>query len=115
MTDMKRTYINLLIFKILASTPGRASVNQIHKAIEPNMGISIRSVQRYLNELANWGLVDKDGRTPQGFMLAKSTRELFKDLAGIKPNINFNGKPPEIGQVMYGFTGDKGFMRGEHE
>jgi hypothetical protein len=46
--------MHLMIFKILSSTKGRVSVKQIHKAIEPNMGISIRSLQRYLNGLVTW-------------------------------------------------------------
>ena len=81
MTDADRTYMNLMIFKTMASTKGRISVKQIHEAIEPNMGISIRSLQRYLNGLASWGLVIKDGETPQGFILTDHAKSLFKDLA----------------------------------
>ena len=81
MTDADRTYMNLMIFKIMCSTKGRISVKQIHAAIEPNMGISIRSLQRYLNGLSNWGLVAKDGETPQGFILTDHAKNLFQDLA----------------------------------
>lgn len=81
MTDADRTYMNLMIFKIMSSTKRRISVKQIHEAIEPNMGISIRSLQRYLNGLADWGLVAKDGETPQGFILTKHAKNLFQDLA----------------------------------
>lgn len=81
MTDADRTYMNLMIFKIMSSTKGRISVKQIHAAIEPNMGISIRSLQRYLNGLSNWGLVAKDGETPQGFILTDQAKNLFQDLA----------------------------------
>ena len=81
MTDADRTYMNLMIFKIMSSTKGRISVKQIHAAIEPNMGISIRSLQRYLNGLADWGLVAKDGQTPQGFILTDHAKNLFQDLA----------------------------------
>ena len=81
MTDADRTYMNLMIFKIMSSTKGRISVKQIHAAIEPNMGISIRSLQRYLNGLADWGLVAKDGQTPQGFILTEHAKNLFQDLA----------------------------------
>ena len=81
MTDADRTYMNLMIFKIMSSTKGRISVKQIHAAIEPNMGISIRSLQRYLNGLASWGLVIKDGETPQGFILTDHAKNLFKELA----------------------------------
>ncbi len=81
MTEADRTYMHLMIFKILSSTKGRVSVKQIHKAIEPNMGISIRSLQRYLNGLATWGLVAKDGETPQGFTLTATAKLLFLDLA----------------------------------
>lgn len=81
MTDADRTYMNLMIFKIMSSTKGRISVKQIHAAIEPNMGISIRSLQRYLNGLSNWGLVAKDGETPQGFILTEHAKNLFQDLA----------------------------------
>lgn len=80
MTDADRTYMNLMIFKTMASTKGRISVKQIHAAIEPNMGISIRSLQRYLNGLASWGLVIKDGETPQGFILTDHAKNLFKEL-----------------------------------
>lgn len=45
------------------------------------MGISIRSLQRYLNGLSNWGLVAKDGETPQGFILTEHAKNLFQDLA----------------------------------
>lgn len=81
MTDADRTYMNLMIFKNMASTKGRISVKQIHKSIQPNMGISIRSLQRYLNGLAHWRLVVKDGETPQGFILTDHAKNLFKDLA----------------------------------
>lgn len=81
MTDADRTYMNLMIFKIMSSTKGRISVKQIHAAIEPNMGISIRSLQRYLNGLSNWNLVAKDGETPQGFILTEHAKNLFQDLA----------------------------------
>lgn len=80
MTDADRTYMNLMIFKIMSSTKGRISVKQIHTAIEPNMGISIRSLQRYLNGLVSWGLVAKDGQTPQGFILTEHAKNLFQDL-----------------------------------
>lgn len=59
----------------------RISVKQIHAAIEPNMGISIRSLQRYLNGLVHWGLVAKDGETPQGFTLTDHAKQLFAELA----------------------------------
>ncbi|GAA5184459.1 hypothetical protein GCM10023345_15140 [Acinetobacter kookii] len=81
MTDAERTYTNLMIFKTMASTKGRISVKQIHAAIEPNMGISIRSLQRYLNGLVHWGLVAKDGETPQGFTLTDHAKQLFAELA----------------------------------
>lgn len=81
MTDAERTYTNLMIFKIMASTKGRVSVKQIHESIEPNMGISIRSLQRHLNGLVSWGLVSKDGEIPQGFTLTEHAKNLFKDLA----------------------------------
>lgn len=45
------------------------------------MGISIRSLQRYLNGLVTWGLVAKDGETPQGFTLTATAKLLFLDLA----------------------------------
>lgn len=80
MTEADRTYMNLMIFKIMASTKARISVKQIHEAIEPNMGISIRSLQRYLNGLVSWGLVVKDGETPQGFTLTEHAKNLFQDL-----------------------------------
>lgn len=81
MTDAERTYTNLMIFKIMTSTKGRISVKQIHAAIEPNMGVSLRSLQRYLNGLAGWGLVAKDGENPQGFVLTEHAKNLFEDLA----------------------------------
>jgi len=81
MTDAERTYTNLMIFKTMVSTKGRISVKQIHAAIESNMGISVRSLQRYLNGLANWGLVAKDGETPQGFILTEHAKQLFAELA----------------------------------
>lgn len=81
MTHADRTYMNIMIFKTMTSTKGRISVKQIHEAIEPNMGISIRSLQRYLNGLASWGLVIKDGETPQGFILTDHAKNLFKELA----------------------------------
>ncbi|MGS0705486.1 hypothetical protein ACVBEE_02850 [Acinetobacter sp. ANC 3781] len=81
MTHADRTYMNIMIFKTMTSTKGRISVKQIHEAIEPNMGISIRSLQRYLNGLASWGLVIKDGETPQGFILTEHAKQLFKELA----------------------------------
>lgn len=81
MTHADRTYMNIMIFKTLASTKGRISVKQIHAAIEPDTGISVRSLQRYLNGLAHWGLVIKDGETPQGFNLTDHAKQLFKELA----------------------------------
>ena len=81
MTEAERTYTNLMIFKTLASTSGRVSVKQIHQAIEPNMGISVRSLQRYFNGLASWGLVAKDGKSPQGFRLTDHARQLFAEMA----------------------------------
>jgi len=81
MTHADRTYMNIMIFKTMTSTKGRISVKQIHEAIQPNMGISIRSLQRYLNGLASWGLVIKDGETPQGFILTEHAKQLFKELA----------------------------------
>ncbi|MNW08247.1 hypothetical protein D3C71_2050010 [compost metagenome] len=45
------------------------------------MGVSLRSLQRYLNGLAGWGLVAKDGENPQGFVLTEHAKNLFKDLA----------------------------------
>lgn len=65
----------------MSSSKGRVSVKQIYTAIEPNMGISIRSLQRYLNGLAHWGLVTKDGETPQGFKLTDHAKSLFQELA----------------------------------
>ena len=81
MTNADRTYLNLMIFRAMAKTKGRVSINQIHEDIQPNMGISKRSLQRYLNGLANWGLVAKDGETPQGFNLTEHAKNLFQDLA----------------------------------
>lgn len=81
MTEADRTYMHLMIFKIMSSHKGRISIKQIHTAIEPNMGISIRSLQRYLNGLAEWGLVAKDGEIPQGFTLTGTAKLLFLDLA----------------------------------
>ena len=81
MTHADRTYMNLMIFQIMSSSKGRVSVKQIHQAIEPNMGISVRSLQRYLNGLAHWGLVAKDGETPQGFILTDNAKVLFHNLA----------------------------------
>lgn len=81
MTHADRTYMNIMIFKTMTSTKGRISVKQIHEAIQSNMGISIRSLQRYLNGLASWGLVIKDGETPQGFILTEHAKQLFKELA----------------------------------
>lgn len=65
----------------MASTKGRNSVNQIREAMEPNMGLLLRILQRYLNGLAGWGLVAKDGETPQGFVLTDHAKNLFQDLA----------------------------------
>jgi predicted transcriptional regulator len=45
------------------------------------MGISIRSLQRYLNGLVHWGLVAKDVETPQGFTLTDHAKQLFAELA----------------------------------
>lgn len=81
MTEADRTITNLMILRIMSTTNGRISVKQIHDEIQPNMGISIRSPQRYLNGLANWGLVEKDGCVPQGFLLSASARKLFADIA----------------------------------
>ena len=81
MTEADRTITNLMILRIMSTTNGRISVKQIFDEIQPNMGISIRSLQRYLNGLANWGLVEKDGQTPQGFRLSQSAKELFTDIA----------------------------------
>ena len=81
MTEADRTITNLMILRIMSTTNGRISVKQIFDEIQPNMGISIRSLQRYLNGLANWGLVEKDGQTPQGFRLSQLAKELFADIA----------------------------------
>ncbi len=81
MTHADRTYLNLMIFKILTSSKARLSVKHIHAQIEPNMGISVRSLQRYLNGLAKWGLVTADGQTPQGFKLSANAKAIFQDLA----------------------------------
>ena len=42
-TEADRTYINLMIIRTLAVTKGRTSVHQIHKSIEPKMGIGVFS------------------------------------------------------------------------
>lgn len=81
MTNADRTYLNLMIFRSLAKTKGRVSVNQIKEDIQPYTGISKRSLQRYLNGLVNWGLVAKDGETPQGFILTEHAKNLFQDMA----------------------------------
>lgn len=81
MTEADRTITNLMILRIMSTTNGRISVKQIFDEIQPNMGFSIRSLQRYLNGLANLGLVEKDGQTPQGFRLSQSAKELFTDIA----------------------------------
>ena len=81
LTNADRTYLDLMIFRSMAKTKGRVSVKQIHEDIQPNTGISKRSLQRHLNGLANWGLVAKDGETPQGFNLTEHAKNLFQDLA----------------------------------
>lgn len=85
MTESERTIMNLMILRIISTTTGRISVKQIHSEIKPNLGISIRSLQRYLKGLVYWGLIESDGQTPQGFKLSKSAKDLFNDLAGVKP------------------------------
>jgi len=67
--EADRTYINLMIMRTLAT------------AIEPKMDISIRSVQRYMNRLEFWGLVDCDGAHPKGFSLTLHAEEFIKDMA----------------------------------
>lgn len=79
--EADRTYINLMIMRTLATTKGRVSIQQIYEAIEPKMGISIRSVQRYMNRLEFWGLVDCDGAHPKGFTLTYQAEEFIKDMA----------------------------------
>lgn len=58
MTHADRTYLNLMIFKILTSSKARLSVKHIHAQIEPNMGISVRSLQRSFHAWPNgdWSL-----------------------------------------------------------
>jgi predicted transcriptional regulator len=80
-TEADRTYINLMIIRTLAVTKGRTSVHQIHKSIEPKMGISVRSLQRYMKHLEEWGLVRGDGENPQGFSLTLKAKELINDMA----------------------------------
>ncbi len=82
MNQAKRTYLNLMIFKIIAECKGRISVQQIHQQIEPNMGMSVRSLQRYMKVLAEWGLIQADGKTPQGFKLSEHAKNIFEELAG---------------------------------
>ena len=79
--EADRTYINLMIMRTLATTRGRVSIQQIHDSIEPKMGISIRSVQRYMNRLEFWGLVKCDGACPKGFSLTLQAEEFIKDIA----------------------------------
>lgn len=81
MTEADRTITNLMILRIMSTTNGRISVKQIFDEIQPNMGISIRSLQRYLNGLASWGLVTKNGKKPQGFRLTDHARKLFTEMA----------------------------------
>ena len=82
MNQAKRTYLNLMIFKIIAECKGRISVQQIHQQIEPNMGMSVRSLQRYLKGLTEWGLLVADGQSPQGFKLSEHAKRLFAEMAG---------------------------------
>ncbi|MGL6081128.1 MAG: hypothetical protein ACRC4N_01220 [Gammaproteobacteria bacterium] len=79
--EADRTYINLMIMRTLATARGRVSIQQIYEAIEPKMDISIRSVQRYMNRLEFWGLVDCDGAHPKGFSLTLHAEEFIKDMA----------------------------------
>ncbi|OTG88923.1 hypothetical protein [Acinetobacter sp. ANC 3813] len=78
----KRTYMNLMIFKTISENKGRISVQQIHQQIEPNMGMSVRSLQRYLKGLTEWGLLVADGQSPQGFKLSEHAKNIFEELAG---------------------------------
>ena len=45
------------------------------------MGIGVRSLQRYMKHLEEWGLVRGDGENPQGFSLTLQAKELISDMA----------------------------------
>lgn len=81
MNPVSQTCRDLIIFRIMATNTGRISVKQIHESIQPQVGILKRSLQRHLNNLEKWGLVSKDGQTPQGFTLSTHAKKLFQDLA----------------------------------
>lgn len=80
-TEADKTYINLMILRTLATTKGRISVKRIHNEIEPKVGLTVRSIQRYLVGLEYWGLVMGDGECPQGFSLTLQAQELISDMA----------------------------------
>lgn len=79
--EADRTYMNLMIIRKLAMTKGRVSVADVYNEIEPKMGISKRSIQRYMNHLESWGLVRGDRETPQGFSLTLQTRQLISEMS----------------------------------
>lgn len=81
MNPTSQTYRDLIIFRIMATNTGRISVKQIHESIQPQVGMSKRSLQRHLNNLEKCGLVSKDGEMPQGFTLSKHAKKLFNELA----------------------------------
>jgi len=81
--EADRTYTNLMIIRQLAMTKGRVSVAQIHEVIEPKMGITKRSVQRYMKHLEAWGLVRGDGEFPQGFSLTLQAKQLISDMNSV--------------------------------
>lgn len=81
MNLVSQTYRDLIIFRIMATNTGRISVKQIHESIQSQVVMSKRSLQRHLNNLEKWGLVSKDGQTPQGFILSTHAKKLFSELA----------------------------------
>ena len=81
MNLVSQTYRDLIIFRIMATNTGRISVKQIHESIQSQVVMSKRSLQRHLNNLEKWGLVSKDGQTPQGFILSSHAKQLFNELA----------------------------------
>ncbi len=80
-TEADRTDIKLMIIRTLAVTKGRTSVRQFHKKKKKKMGIGVRSLQRYMKHLEEWGLVRGDGEIPQGFSLTLQAKELINDMA----------------------------------
>ena len=79
--EADRTYMNLMIIRKLAMTKGRVSVADIYNEIEPKMGISKRSIQRYMAHLESWGLVRGDREMPQGFSLTLQPRQLISEMS----------------------------------